>query len=219
MNTRLNLTPMRRTTHSTLSPAAGAQWGSNGSAKSVSPNAADTMNESAFEAMVRAFSSDLFRFAYWLCRNRWQAQDLVQETFAAAWKGRHGLRDNSATKAWLFSILRNEHVQVFRRKHLDLVDVELEDLPIADDNREIERVEIEECLRALPENYREPLLLHAIGGFSGKEIAAMLDISEPNVMTRLRRARQALQKENCGATASRSRKTPQRCGVDSLCGS
>lgn len=163
------------------------------------------MNQSGFEAMVRAYSADLFRFAYWLCRNRWQAQDLVQEAFAAAWKGRESLRDNSATKAWLFSILRNEHVRVFQRKRLDLVDVELEDIAIAGGNSELERVELDECLRALPENYREPLLLQVLGGFSGKEIAAMLNISEQNVMTRLTRARQALQK----LAAPRSEATSQ----------
>ena len=173
---------------------AGAGRGSNRFAKHDSSSGVRGMNQSGFEVMVRAYSSDLFRFAYWLCRNRWQAQDLVQETFAAAWKGRESLRDNSATKAWLFSILRNEHVRVFQRKRLDLVDVELEDLPIAGGNSELERVELEECLRALPENYREPLLLQVLGGFSGKEIAAMLNISEQNVMTRLTRARQALQK-------------------------
>ncbi len=177
-----------------LGSFAGAGRGSIRVAKHDSTNAVRAMNQTGFEVMVRAYSSDLFRFAYWLCRNRWQAQDLVQETFTAAWKGRDSLRDSSATKAWLFSILRNEHVRVFQRKRLDLVDVELEDLPIAGDNSELERVELEECLRALPETYREPLLLQVLGGFSGKEIAAMLNISEQNVMTRLTRARQALQK-------------------------
>ena len=180
--------------HLPFDPSAGGGRGSLRIAKHDASNALSGMNQTGFEVMVRAYSPDLFRFAYWLCRNRWQAQDLVQETFAAAWKGRDSLRDNSATKAWLFSILRNEHVRVFQRKRLDLVDVELEDLPIAGDNSELERVELEECLRALPENYREPLLLQVLGGFSGKEIAAMLNISEQNVMTRLTRARQALQK-------------------------
>lgn len=173
---------------------AGAGRGSIRFAKHDSSGRVSEMNQSGFEAMVRAYSADLFRFAYWLCRNRWQAQDLVQEAFAAAWKGRESLRDNSATKAWLFSILRNEHVRVFQRKRLDLVDVELEDIAIASGNSELERVELDECLRALPENYREPLLLQVLGGFSGKEIAAMLNISEQNVMTRLTRARQALRK-------------------------
>ena len=67
------------------------------------------MKQNSYEMIVRAYSADLFRFAYWMCRNRWQAQDLVQETFAAAWRARDSLREESAAKAWLFSILRNEH--------------------------------------------------------------------------------------------------------------
>jgi RNA polymerase sigma-70 factor, ECF subfamily len=151
------------------------------------------MNQSGFEMMVRAYSADLFRFAYWLCRNRWQAQDLVQEAFAAAWKGRESLRDDSVAKAWLFTILRNEHARLYQRKRLDLEDAELEDLPLAVEGGQ-GRVEIEECVLKLPENFREPLLLQVLGGFSGREIAEMMGISEQNVMTRLTRARQALQR-------------------------
>lgn len=173
---------------------AGRRGGQIRFGKHDSPHGVREMNQSGFEVIVRAYSPDLFRFAYWLCRNRWQAQDLVQETFAAAWKGRESLRDSRATKAWLFSILRNEHIRVFQRKRLDMVDVELEDLPIAGGNSGLERLELEECLRALPENYREPLLLQVLGGFNCREIAVMLAISEQNVMTRLTRARQALQK-------------------------
>lgn len=151
------------------------------------------MKQSGFEMMVRAYSADLFRFAYWLCRNRWQAQDLVQETFAAAWKARDSLRDETVAKAWLFTILRNENARVYQRKRLDIDDIELEDLPIATEGGH-ERVEIEECLRKLPDNFREPLMLQVLGGFSGREIAGMMGITEQNVMTRLTRARQALQR-------------------------
>ena len=151
------------------------------------------MNQSGFEMMVRAYSSDLFRFAYWLCRNRWQAQDVVQETFAAAWRARDSLRDESAVKAWLFSILRNEHARIYQRKRLDMVDAELEDLPNTVDGG-YERIELEECLRKLPDSYREPLMLQVLGGFSGSEIAELIGISEQNVMTRLTRARHALQR-------------------------
>jgi RNA polymerase sigma-70 factor (ECF subfamily) len=152
------------------------------------------MDQRGFEAMVRAYSSDLYRFAYWLCRSRWQAQDLVQETFAAAWRGRDGLRDPGAAKAWLFAILRNEHARTYQRKRLQIEDAELSELPAAAGPDGHDRVELEECLLALPEQYREPLMLQVLGGFSGKEIAQMLNISEQNVMVRLTRARQALRR-------------------------
>lgn len=151
------------------------------------------MKQGGFEMMVRAYSADLFRFAYWLCRNRWQAQDLVQETYAAAWKARDSLRDETVAKAWLFTILRNENARVYQRKRLDIDDIELDNLPNAADSGH-ERVELEDCLRKLPESFREPLMLQVLGGFSGREIAEMMNISEQNVMTRLTRARQALQR-------------------------
>lgn len=152
------------------------------------------MDHTAFEMVVRAYSADLYRFAFWLCRNRWQAQDLVQEAFAAAWKARDSLRDKSAIKAWLFTILRNEHFRVHQRKRLQMEQVELDELSQTESDGAYERVELEECLRALPENYREPLMLQVLGGFSCREIAQMMNISEQNVMTRLTRSRQMLQR-------------------------
>ncbi len=152
------------------------------------------MDSRQFETMVRAYSSDLYRFAFWLCRNRWQAQDLVQECFAAAWTARQSLRDEGATKAWLFSILRNKHASVYQRKRLATEEVELDDLGDTAAASGYERVELEQCLRILPQPYREPLMLQILGGFSGKEIAEMMGISEQNVMTRLCRARQALRR-------------------------
>ena len=45
-----------------------------------------TPGKAEFEQVVRAYANDLFRYLYWLCRDRAQAEDLVQETFARAWK-------------------------------------------------------------------------------------------------------------------------------------
>jgi RNA polymerase sigma-70 factor (ECF subfamily) len=152
------------------------------------------MDDTAFEMVVRAYSADLYRFAFWLCRNRWQAQDLVQEAFAAAWKARDSVRDKSAIKAWLFTILRNEHYRVHQRKKLQMEEVELDELSRTEGNNAFEAVELADCLQALPENYREPLMLQVLGGFSCREIGEMMNISEQNVMTRLTRSRQMLQR-------------------------
>jgi RNA polymerase sigma-70 factor, ECF subfamily len=171
-------------------------------------HASDAADQATFDIMVRTYSADLLRFAYWLCRNRWQAQDLVQETLVSAWKGRDSLRDRSAIKPWLFSILRNEHIRVFQKSRPERSDIELEGIDIADNGGELERVELENSLSALPEQFREPLLLHVLGGFSGREIAAMLNISEPNVMTRLKRARDALSK----LAVPQSAAPPMACG-------
>jgi RNA polymerase sigma-70 factor (ECF subfamily) len=146
----------------------------------------------SFEQAVRAFSPDLYRFAWWLCRDRFVAEDLVQEAFARAWKSWDNLKDAGATKSWLITIVRREHARLYERKQFDFVDAELEDLQIAAEHAPIELFEMENLLDSLPLTLREPLVLQALGGFSCAEIADMLDTTEGAVMTRLTRARQTL---------------------------
>lgn len=77
-------------------------------------------NKSRFESLVRACSPELYRYGYWLCRDAFTAQDLVQETFARAWKFWDELRDDKAARSWLYTILRNEHARLYERKRLDI---------------------------------------------------------------------------------------------------
>jgi RNA polymerase sigma-70 factor (ECF subfamily) len=149
--------------------------------------------ESKFESMVKAYSADLYRFAYWLCRDRPLAEDLVQESFTRAWKSWDKLHDENAVKAWLFTILRREHARRYERKQLEIEEQGLDEL-MATGTGGIAQLEMREALFKLPPTYREPLVLQALGGFSGREIGAILEINEAAVMTRLTRARQALRK-------------------------
>ena len=148
-----------------------------------------------FEHTVRAYSADLYRYAWWLCRDRHLAEDVVQETFARAWKSWAELRDVALAKAWLITILRNELARAFSRHKptLDLdavAEAELPELPSLES-----QLETAQLVSLLPETYREPLLLQLLGGFSCAEIAAMLDTTEGAIMTRLTRARQALRRQ------------------------
>ena len=149
-------------------------------------------SEQQFEQMVRAFGADLFRYAYWLCRDRFVAEDLVQDAFARAWKAWQQLREPDSVKAWLISILRNEHARRFSRKQLNIVDGEPDESEIPSVPSGAGRLEVEQLIGLLPLTYREPLLLQALGGFSCGEIAKLLGTTEGAVMTRLTRARTAL---------------------------
>lgn len=152
--------------------------------------------QAQFEALVQAYSADLYRFAFWLCRDRSNAEDLVQETCLRAWRALGSLRAEDSAKAWLLTILRNEHARLCqRRRHeVALDDSDLESIPdagISDTETEILR----QALARLPDEYREPLLLQVIGGFSAQEIGTMINASAPAVATRLFRARQKLRVE------------------------
>jgi RNA polymerase sigma-70 factor (ECF subfamily) len=148
---------------------------------------------SVFEATVRAYSPELFRFAYWLCRDRAVAEDLVQETFARAWKSWENLQDAQAVKHWLFTILRREHARLYERKEPERVWVEdEEELEALAGHCHQPLLEVREALMKLPESYRLPLLMQVLGGFSATEIGAALELSEDAVLARVSRARRGL---------------------------
>jgi RNA polymerase sigma-70 factor, ECF subfamily len=158
--------------------------------------------QSKFEDLVRAYSSELYRYGYWLSRDRFQAEDLVQETFARAWKSWENLRDDTAAKSWLYTILRHEHARLFERKRLDIDDGQDLDLLVDGAGRDpAQELEMRDALYTLAPGYREPLLLQVIGGYSCAEIAKIMNLSEGAVMTRLTRARIALRRPGSGAAA------------------
>lgn len=148
-----------------------------------------------YDSLVRALHGDLYRYAYWLCGDKHIAEDITQETFLRAWRSLESLKDDKAAKAWLITILRRENARRFERKQFDYSDVEQSELAdnvslSTEDNmeqhllrRQIARLEVE---------YREPLVLQVIGGFTGDEIANILELNRNTVMTRLFRARNQL---------------------------
>ncbi|NMP32985.1 sigma-70 family RNA polymerase sigma factor [Thalassotalea sp. M1531] len=155
-----------------------------------------------YEALVKALHTDLFRYAYWLTHDKQVAEDLVQETFLRAWRALDSLKDEKAAKSWLITILRRENARRFERKRFDMGEYEeanISDHMSTSSEQEIENHWLRERIANMSEEYREPLVLQVIGGFSGEEIASMLGLNKNTVMTRLFRARnqlkEALEKE------------------------
>lgn len=158
----------------------------------------DAEKKFRFEALARDYSTDLYRYAMWICGNDALAKDLVQETLLRAWKALDSLKDQKAVKGWLITILRREYARTFERKvpkftELESVVVEDKD-ELAPDDR-VERSLLREGMMSLSPRYREPLLLQVVMGYSCDEIAGQLDISKSAVMTQLFRAREQLKKK------------------------
>lgn len=156
--------------------------------------------QARYESLVNAYSSWLYRYAYWLCGEKTTAEDLVQETFLRAWRFLDSLKKESAAKSWLTTILRRENARRFERKQLDYADVELETLPSdrEDFDTRPEILALRNALRLLPVKYREPLVLQVLEGFNLEEIANIFDLPRNTVATRLHRARQKLKKHLLG---------------------
>ena len=126
------------------------------------------------------------------------AEDLVQETFLRAWRSLDSLQNDSSVKAWLFTIVRRENARHYEKYQPKLVDIEDEWVASSSDNEpesEMDREILRKAINKLNDNYRDPLLLQIIGGYSGKEIAGMLELKDTTVLTRLHRARTKLLQE------------------------
>jgi RNA polymerase sigma-70 factor, ECF subfamily len=165
-----------------------------------------SVHRTGFETVVRAYANDVFRYLYWLCRDRNVAEDLSQETFARAWDAWENQRDEKALKAWLFTIARNEHARLYERKRLDVdPDVELDTLVARNASDPGLAIDIRRAFALLPEAHREPLLLQVLGGLSSAEIAASTSSTEDAVNMRLMRARRALRELLDGPSPARAR--------------
>lgn len=148
-----------------------------------------------FEALIGALLPDLYRYALWLCHDKALAEDLVQDSMLRAWRKLDSLRDEKAAKSWAITILRRELARHWERKRLETVD--LADVPVADAaalglDDEAEHANLRRAIAKLPAKYREPLVLQVLQGYAVEEIAELMELKTPTVLTRLFRARKLL---------------------------
>src|ERR1700684_4538760 len=174
----------------------------------LQPGADLTMNDQVggnqkrarFQALCQSLRPDLLRFAFWLSRDRALAEDVVQESMLRAWKAQDSLLDETAAKPWLLTIIRREYARTFERKRFPTVDVDeliAKEEPMMAAAEEQDISDVRAALMKLPDEYREPLILQVLMGYSTAEIARELELSGPAVLTRLYRARQQL-RAGCG---------------------
>lgn len=155
---------------------------------------------SKFDRLVGVYHQDMFRYAAWLSRDRSVAEDVVQEALLRAWKSLDALRDDKAAKPWLLTIVRRENARFFERRRLETVDID--DLSPAQEALLAEAPDeqldaLRESIFELEDDYREPLVLQVLMGYSTKEIGELMGLKQGAVLTRLHRARLKL-KERVG---------------------
>ena len=153
-----------------------------------------------FEDSISRYYEDLYRFAFSLARNRDEASDLTQQTYAVyAEKGRQ-VRDASKVKSWLFTTLYREFLRLRERgRRLVSMDDENTEVPeqvaASDTERSAEHGELLDILASLDDGHREILTLFYLQQHAYKDIAEILEIPIGTVMSRLSRAKEALRKK------------------------
>jgi RNA polymerase sigma-70 factor (ECF subfamily) len=171
-------------------------------------------DQSTFAAQALQYAPQLYSAAMRMTRNSADAEDLVQETFLKAYRSFRTYEEGSNLRAWLSRILTNTFINTYRAKQRRPMETDLDDIEDLYLYRRLGSMEtalaarsaedtmfelftddeVKAALEDLPENFRLPVLLADVEGFSYKEIAEMLEIPIGTVMSRLHRGRKAMQK-------------------------
>jgi RNA polymerase sigma-70 factor (ECF subfamily) len=151
-----------------------------------------------FATLCEVLRPDLLRFAFWLGRDRQLAEDVVQEALLRAWKSFDSLGEEGKARSWLLTIVRREFARSFERKRFEVTDLDAlvaaeADVLAAEDDAGL--AEMREAIFRLDDEYREPLVLQVMMGYSTQEIADQMGLQQGAVLTRLFRARARLRQE------------------------
>jgi len=140
----------------------------------------------------------LRRYAMVLCRHRDQADDLVQEALLRAIDHLHQFRPGTNLRAWLFTILRNAHLNNCRRNQRYGV-TSIDERPAAFEQPApsaqadvVALKELERCMLEIPDEQREALLLVVVEGMTYEEAAEVMEVPIGTIRSRVSRARRAL---------------------------
>jgi RNA polymerase sigma-70 factor (family 1) len=161
-------------------------------------------DESAFDAMFRAYAAPLITFARGYLRSADDAADAVQDVFVRVWRRRSRWECRGTVRAYLYSAVRNEALNWLKRgrararvaDHVGL-EIALREGEVAwdgaaPDQHEARMAMFEGALATLSEKHRQVFLLRWQHGLSYAEIAAVLEIPVKTVDSRMVRAMQAM---------------------------
>ena len=173
--------------------------------------AAEARDRVRFEEEALALSDQVYRVARHLASSREDADELVQETYARAFRSWRSYTPGTNLRAWLLRILTNLNIDRGRRTQrapqmqpLEANDYYLYDKlaesdgGLTDEDRVVERLsqdDIVSALSAVPHDFRDVIVLVDIGDFSYQDAAQILDIPIGTVMSRLHRGRRILKRE------------------------
>lgn len=163
----------------------------------------------SFGGLVDRYADDLFRLAYSLVGNEPDARDMVQETFLGAFRRASAFAGRSTVKTWLMRILFNRVWKARRSRRVRrALSLDAPGGAAAESDGQMQerspaaaveaKQDVQVMLAALPEDYRQVIVLRELQRLTYDEIAAVLSVPVGTVESRLHRARKELRRRFAG---------------------
>lgn len=181
-----------------------------------------------FEQQAVPFAEQLYAAAMRMTQNPADAADLVQETMVKAFAAWGGFEQGTNLKAWLYRILTNTYINIYRKRQREPYQNPLDDLEewqigdatsataTAARSAEAEAIDrmpasvVKDALAALPEDFRMVVYYADVEGFAYQEIADIMGTPIGTVMSRLHRARRMLRESLGNYAAERGIDVPEK---------
>lgn len=154
-------------------------------------------DRNAFERLLDAYETRVYRLALRFTGNESDAEDLTQEIFLGVYRGLARFRGDSALGTWIYRVAMNHCLEFRRKRKLDQVPLE-EELMLAssdwrdDPSQSADRQElsarVEAAINSLSPVHRDVVVLHELQGLTYQEVAATLDVPVGTVKSRLSNA-------------------------------
>ena len=154
-------------------------------------------NTAAMEPLYRIANPSVYAFALSLLKNSHDAEEIAQECFVRVYLGAAGYRPQGKPMAWLMTIARNEALQLLRERRRTVAmtpedwQEQFSDRP---DFSQEDLLTLRALLETLSDEERQIVSLHALGGLKHREIADMLELALPTVLSKYHRAMKKLGK-------------------------
>ncbi|MDR9456750.1 MAG: RNA polymerase sigma factor [Salegentibacter sp.] len=151
--------------------------------------------------LYNKYSEGMYYVAYRFMKDRFEAEDAMQEAFIKAFAKLNQFTGEVSFGAWLKKIVINKCIDKLKAKKLELVAINEQVLSSVDenDNWKVEEgvslEQIKKCMENLPEKYRYPLMLFLMEGYDHEEISEIMEISQVASRTLVHRGKKKLQEE------------------------
>lgn len=150
--------------------------------------------------LYNLYCKAMFLVAYRYVKDRFIAEDVMQEAFVKAFKSIHSYKNEVAFGAWLKRIIINQSIDLLKKNKLELIAINEDLNTVEEDNdwsieSDISVDEIVEKINSLKEKYRLVLTLYLLEGFDHQEISEVLNITENTSRTHLLRGKKILKEQ------------------------
>jgi RNA polymerase sigma factor (sigma-70 family) len=160
----------------------------------------DEHTRARFETLMLPLMNDAYNLARWLMKNQEDAEDMVQESYLRAFRFFASFQGTNG-RAWLLRIVRNTCYTALETRKLKGKEGPFEQAAEVEDQSPLPPVSlaraatvetVREAVAALPDDFREAIVLRELEGLSYREISEVMDVPIGTVMSRLARGRHQL---------------------------